>query len=136
MNLFHGRVLLDANPCEPLRLEECLDYHAIDQREHANAETDQVLFKGEGDCAHCSTTILNQSGLHKQGANDDEEEETVVEEALEYVVLLVEEFAGVDFVEDLHENEGVEDDRVQSDLVDNGSVQVNLTTCLCVIETT
>ena len=48
--------------------------------------------------------------MYDDGEDQDELEEPVVEEAGENVELTLSEFTGVDLVEDLHEDEGVEDD--------------------------
>jgi hypothetical protein len=47
--------------------------------------------------------------LHYNRAQDDSEEEEIVEETVEDIVLLGSDLPGIDLIEDLHEDEGVED---------------------------
>ena len=57
---------------------------------------------------------FNEHELHGGLSTDDEQEEEVVEEPSEWVVLLFSDFPGVELVEDLHEDESVENDGIQS----------------------
>ena len=104
-SLFWSSVLLDTDPSEPLRLQQFLDNEAIDQREEADAQADQVLLEGKGHCADSCTSIFDESCLDKQSPNDDTNEEAVIEEAFEYVVFLVTQLARVNLVKYLHEHE-------------------------------
>jgi hypothetical protein len=53
------RVFLDANPCEPLWLQDGLGNHTIDEREETDAKADQVLIEAKWYRAHCGTTELD-----------------------------------------------------------------------------
>lgn len=70
------------------------------------------------------TSVLDQGNLDYNGQKDHKCKEEVVEETSEHVVFLVSEFSGVDFIEDLAEDEGVEDHCVVEGLLsgNHGSV--------------
>lgn len=60
----------------------------------------------------CVSSELHAADLNYESEDEDDEEEGVVEEVLEDIDFVGLEFAGVDFVEDLHEDEGVEKEAV------------------------
>lgn len=55
-------------------------------------------------------TKLNQADLNNNGDRDHQEENWIVEEVFEHIELINQELSAVDFVEDLHEHECVEED--------------------------
>lgn len=57
-------------------------------------------------------TVLDKEDLHNDGDEDDTDEEGIVEESLEYVVLKCTKFSGVNFIEDLHKHESIEDQSI------------------------
>lgn len=67
------------------------------------------------------TSILNENALDNNGEDDNENEETIVEESLEDIILIFSKLSAVDFVEDLHEHERVEDQSVVFNLVHVGN---------------
>ena len=73
-----------------------------------------MLVEVEGHCAQGLSTVLNAGELDDDGHDEDDEEERVVEEVGKYVDLGWFQFAGVDLVEDLKENESVEEEAVMA----------------------
>ena len=71
-----------------------------------------MLVLGEGHCSEGLSSVLNACELNQNGDEEDDEEEGVVEEVGEDVQLSFLQFPGVDFVEDLHQDKGVEEDAV------------------------
>jgi len=66
-----------------------------------------VLFKSEGHASHHHASVWNNEVLEPCCEDKDGKEDVVVEETFEHVVLF--EFTSIDFVEDLHEHESIED---------------------------
>jgi len=76
-----------------------------------------VALPAEGDRAQGCASVLDHTYLDANCGKDDTDEEEVVEESSEYVVLELADLAGVDLVEDLHEDERVEDQSEVSQLI-------------------
>lgn len=68
----------------------------------------------KGNSADGGASNLNHEVLNNHCCYEDQEEQGVVEEAGEYIVFLGTKLACVDLVEDLHANEGLENDSVVS----------------------
>lgn len=81
--------------------------------ETAEAQEDapQPLVDGQAHTAEGLPTKLHNDNLDDEGTKDDGAEDEVVEDAIKDVPLAVD-LAGVDLVEELHHDEGVEDDGV------------------------
>jgi hypothetical protein len=67
-----------------------------------------VLVDSQWGASDWLSSVLDHHDLHDDSHDHDEQEEAVVEESLEHIVLVSTKLSGVDFVEDLHENESVE----------------------------
>ena len=80
----------------------------------------------KGNSADGGASYLNHEVLNNPGCDEDQEEERVVEEAAENIVLLGPKLASVDLVEDLHANEGLENDSVVSQLGYDGLIEVDI----------
>lgn len=94
---------------EPRYWQQCLHKHSLQDREHTNKNANSVLIPGKWAGSDSLATILNQNDLDGDGADDDQQEEGVVEESGEHVVLVDTELTGIDFVEDLHHDESIEE---------------------------
>ena len=68
-----------------------------------------MLVKTEGRTFNGSSSYLNKQNLNSNSHCFNYEEEGVVEEIFKYVKLLVLDFSGVNFIENLHKNECVKD---------------------------
>ena len=71
-----------------------------------------MLFGGEGDGAERVSSVLNACERDGEGEKENHADERVVEEIAEDVDFAGLELPGVDFVEDLQQDEGVEEDAV------------------------
>jgi len=107
--------LFELDPREPSCRHE-LDEDAVDQAGGADGGTVQILLHVEGHCAHVAASELNNDDLDGEGDDRDGNEHPVVEEACENVELTLAEFARVDLVEQLQEDERLEDDGVHEHL--------------------
>lgn len=85
-----------------------------------------MLLKSERNSTHGGATILNHDDLNGTSSENNCEEEEVIEEAMEDVVLMFTKLTRVDFIEDLHENEGMEDQSEMLELVEVGLVNVEV----------
>ena len=83
-----------------------------DDGQGSQTQAEEVLVLGEGHCSEGLSSVLNACELNQNGDEEDDEEEGVVEEVGEDVQLSFLQFPGVDFVEDLHQDKGVEEDAV------------------------
>ncbi len=61
---------------------------------------------------HGLASVFDHGQLNDDGGNDDDQEERVVEEVFENVSFFCLEFSGVDFIENLEEDEDVEEDAI------------------------
>ena len=80
-----------------------------DDGQGSQTQAEEVLVLGEGHCSEGLSSELNAGELDRDGDDEDDKEERIVEEILENVQLSFLEFPGVDFIEDLHQDEGVEE---------------------------
>ena len=71
-----------------------------------------MLVQSEWACSHWLATVLDHSDLDHSCPDYDSKEEIVVEETSKYVVLFGAKLSRVNLVENLHENEGIEQDCV------------------------
>ena len=83
-----------------------------EQGEGSQAEAHVVLVGGEGDGSEGLTSEFYAGQLDENGHDEDDDEEGVVAEVREDIEFGFFEFSGVDFVEDLHQDECVEEDAV------------------------
>ena len=75
-----------------------------------------VLIRSERDCAQGPSSDVNDSDLHNESDRRDAQEPVVLEDPSEDIQLLILELAGVDLVEQLHENEELEGNCVHVEL--------------------
>lgn len=76
-----------------------------------------MLTLGQRNSSKRLTTELDARNLDHNGDDQDENEERVVKEVLEDVDLGLFQLSGIDFVEDLHQDESVEEDTVMSSIL-------------------
>ena len=89
-----------------------LEGKAGQNRGGSEQQAKQVLLEAQLDALKGLSSVLNHSQLNDDGGDDNNQEELVVEEVLKDVVLVVLQLSGVDFVEDLKQDENVEEDGV------------------------
>lgn len=107
--------LLKTDPFEPSRGDALKD-ESPDETKGTDGGAVGVLLPSERDSAHVATTVLNDNILDGEGADQDDDEHPVVEELSKHVILSLAQLARVDLVEELHEDEGLEDDGVNLNL--------------------
>ena len=116
MFLLSGHLfLLEADPVEPFSRDE-LEDQAPDEGERGDGSADSVVAHRQRVGPHVFTTELDDEHLDAEGEDYDEDEHEVVEEVGEHVELSLSELTCVDLVEELHEDEGLEDDSVALNL--------------------
>ena len=71
-----------------------------------------MFFRCERSASEGFSSVLDHDDLDCNGYDHDDQEQSVVEETLEYVVLLGTQLTSVDLVEHLHEHECVEQDGI------------------------
>lgn len=84
-----------------------------------------MLIQGKRGGTYWYSTVLNEEVLHDNRTNNDAQEQEVVEESGEDVVLLESKLSGVDFVEDLHKDKGVEDQSVVLSLLGSSKCAID-----------
>ncbi len=67
------------------------------------------------------TSVLHHNALHDNSEDYDNDEKQVVKEALEDVVLFFSKLSTVDFIEDLHEDESMEDQSEVLNFINSGN---------------
>lgn len=82
-----------------------------DEGDGTDGDADEVLVPVEGGGADEGAGELDEDDLEDDGDDDDHPEHAVGEDVLKHVGLVVD-LSGVELVEDLHEDEGVEDEGV------------------------
>ena len=100
-------LLFQADPLEPSGWD-ALEDQAPDKCEGSDGCANAVVLHAEWVGAHVATTELDNDHLNTEGEENDANEHPVVEEVLEDVELMLTELTGVDLVEQLHEDEGLE----------------------------
>lgn len=78
-----------------------------------------MLLSVQGDSSERVSTELNAADLDHDGDHKNEQEERIVEEVLEDVDFVRFQLSGVDFVEDLHQHEGIEENAVMFSALDS-----------------
>ena len=118
--------LLDLHLLEEAHGEESLNEKSPDQREGTDAHAVEVQLVADGDGTHWGATKLHHEVLNRHCWEEDEQEERVVEETSKNIVLFDSELSGVDLVEDLHAHEGLENNRVVSQLSNIGEAKIRI----------
>jgi len=108
-------VLGHPDPIEPGPRQK-LDDYTPDKRERPDSQANQVLVQVKRDSTEGPAAVLDSCNLDEPHKGVDRDEEPVVEEAFEDVEFALAQLACVYHVEQLHHDEGVEDDGVHLNL--------------------
>jgi hypothetical protein len=84
----------------------------MDNRVHTNTNAESVLLPSQWACSCWNSTILDQKNLNQNGEENDSCEKEIVKETSENVVFFRTKFSRVNFIENLHKDEGVEEQGV------------------------
>ena len=100
---------------EPLKWKE-FDDKSSNEFESSNNDADKILIKVEWKALNSGSSKLNNSELHKNCKDRDVNEEHVSEQSGEDIKFFIK-FSGVELVENLHHNEGLEDKGEEEELL-------------------
>lgn len=94
-----------------------LEDKAPDEFQGADAEAENVMFHGKRIGLDGVASELDEDHLDADCQKEDDNEPRVVEEVLEYVILVLSKLPRIDQVENLHENKDLENNRVVKHLL-------------------
>lgn len=115
-------LLVDAQPVEQTWWQDKLDQESPHQREGSKGKTYSLLNWVQLGGLESTSAELNEHKLHADDQEEDGNESKVVAESSEHVVFVVQQLSGINHVEDLHEDKGLEHNGVDMALV-GGLVQ-------------